>query len=262
MTNTINHGVNGESSQEQSVDQFNYSNQLAAVAISAAGGNARAVQNSIQENANYQKAVLNAENINGICYLGNQVNQNANAEINQNQTTNQEQRICQCAALALAFFEGSQAVARQSNEQDNFNKQNGECSSGNTNNNDLGGSTSTQLEANNNDNKPNDTITVCKDIRSTGGTASLDPFRILVTLKQNGETIGIEADETGKVKMNGIEEAQNNLERLKERAENTNLNSAVDMYININYRDEILEIRSDEQGRIFINGREVEVANC
>ncbi len=255
--NQINQLASAVSIQEQNANQSNSSLQLTAVAIAEGGGTAVAEQNSYQENSNCQKGNSSAQNTNMTCNCKIDVCQNSEAEINQAQVTDQTQYNYQSAVVAVALNEGSEATAKQDNKQSSMNEQKAESSSENGNNTVYSNSTSVEPETNKDGVKPEENIKVSKDIRNTKGKLK-KPFKVTLTLNKNGNILEMKADETGEVKLNGIENALQNFEKIKQKAILNNPNNVSDLRIKIVYNNEILEIHSDEQEKIFINGIEVE----
>ncbi|WP_199174979.1 hypothetical protein [Halegenticoccus soli] len=122
--------------QEQDVEQLNYSNQSAAVALSAEKSEATAYQRSYQSNENLQVGVAEATNVSEQAQDGageQSSSQEANASVEQDQDVDQLNVNDQGYAIAIAVGEGSVALAVQESYQVNVNRQLASASAANFN---------------------------------------------------------------------------------------------------------------------------------
>ncbi|GAB7020122.1 hypothetical protein [Halostagnicola bangensis] len=107
--------------QAQNVDQANVNEQSVAFSIAENGSNALAIQDSSQQNSNYQGAVANAVNVNPSHAEGG--SQVAGSELAQSQQSMQANINEQGFAVAIAIGNESTATSIQTTDQSNINEQ-------------------------------------------------------------------------------------------------------------------------------------------
>ena len=120
--------ANAKVDQYQNVSQKNYNSQSLAFAVATEGSHATAVQQSFQSNNNSQVGIANASNVAGQSAnsAGSQSSQqNASANVTQEQNVTQQNINKQGVAVALAIGPDSQATAIQTTTQQNINSQYG-----------------------------------------------------------------------------------------------------------------------------------------
>ncbi len=108
-------------SQEQLSDQANVNEQSVAFSIAENSSDALAVQDSSQQNSNYQGAVANAENTNPSAASGG--SQVDGSELEQAQQSIQTNINEQGFAVAIAIGNESTATSIQTTDQSNINEQ-------------------------------------------------------------------------------------------------------------------------------------------
>ncbi len=237
--------------QTQNVTQSNNNEQLSAVAYASDGGTATAYQFSEQSNSNSQVGTATAANRIEPSCSENNIDQIAEAEVEQNQIVEQLNVSQQSEANAEASGEEPEATATQLNYQTNNNLQIGTAEAENICGDTVG-------------------ITNCKDVPKQDAVfnqmktekghvfndeavISLNGIKVTVSVDEDKRKLNIQVEKNGMIALNEFKQVSSKVKGLK-----TESTPTANKIVIATEEDKIcLEIELTKTGEIFVNGEKI-----